>query len=428
MLDLGAGGISLFPTQGYIQLRTEAGAVVYESHLLQPVWGGDIYALQATDFDYSPVGVNIHNRPAGSMTWQDGVLSSPQLKSFNRFDVAGFPREGKVGHDGGWIRTFSTPDGMGRPDFFVDEAGQETDLVYDACGGESLGRVVVNPNGNGGPPVEAHYNWDCTWRRISAETTPKNTNAANPALDNPTSYFYDALGRLTRLVHPDTNGDGVREDVEVIYDDIQDSLTVKDENERTLQRTWFDGLGRTHQVDRLLDGVVFASSTAEYRRRGTGEEGDVFDRLYDDAGRLVQVREFPRGPQGTPATASYSYDLTGNLEFAVDSRGQRTDYEYDELNRQTRTLYPDVDSAFQRYEEVVAYRTDGRLESFETRDHKVIGYDYDYLGRLWHAVVPAPSSIPASTITHSYDLNGNLEAVSSDQASVVRSYDARDRL
>jgi YD repeat-containing protein len=70
--------------------------------------------------------------------------------------------------------------------------------------------------------------------------------------------------------------------------------------------------------------------------------------LYDLAGRLITVLEYTdQNCNGLPIDGhnyitSYSYDWTGNLRSLTNAALQLTRYSYDNLNRLTSTIYPEI--------------------------------------------------------------------------------------
>lgn len=61
--------------------------------------------------------------------------------------------------------------------------------------------------------------------------------------------------------------------------------------------------------------------------------------IYDYSNRLIALKETRDAQTGT---TSYEYDVVGNRTSTIDRFGHQTHYEYDELNRLTKTVYPSV--------------------------------------------------------------------------------------
>lgn len=75
------------------------------------------------------------------------------------------------------------------------------------------------------------------------------------------------------------------------------------------------------------------------RERGP-RSGDCKEYTYDFANRLISVKT---EGDGKSWSIYYKYDLVGNRIAEIDRYGNETQYEYDDFNRLTRTLYPAID-------------------------------------------------------------------------------------
>ncbi len=224
---------------------------------------------------------------------------------------------------------------------------------------DGLGRLSMVVKFSGGLPYSNEsysYNW---LGEVTSRTDP---------LGNRYSYQYDALGRATAVTKPDGNR------VAESYNDASSIVTLTDEN-----------------------GV------AKYL---------VYDRL----GRLIQAGEVQ---PGCCLLTSYSYDEVGNLRKLMTSTGQSTSYQYDNLNRLTKTGYPDVTS------ESYAYDNNGNVVLKTDRKNTSTTYTYDSLNRLTNKTYYG--SIVAKE-GYVYDRNGNLQSLSSQNATLTYNYDARNRL
>lgn len=187
------------------------------------------------------------------------------------------------------------------------------------------------------------------------------------ATANTYTYTYDSLGRLTKLNNPGTTYQTTS------YDDVNNMKTVTDEN--------------GHQ-----------------KKFG-----------YDWNSRLASVKEF--NSSTNYFLTSYSYDQVGNLLSLTDAKNQATSYQYDDLNRLTKTTYPDTKSETKTYDNVgnLLTRTDPKTNQ--------TSYTYDSLNRLTKVTYPN-----TSTDTYTYDASSNRLSMVDPASTSYYTYDARNRL
>jgi RHS repeat-associated protein len=168
-------------------------------------------------------------------------------------------------------------------------------------------------------------------------------------------------------------------------------------------------------------------------RTVVSENGRKAQYLYDLAGRLVKVREFfdastyYKAP-GSDATSAYAFDEVGSVLTVTNALGQMTQHAYDNLNRLTKTTYPDAKLEQYTYDEV------GNLATRMDRSGRWTSYCYDALDRLQDVYLRGGidcRSRPASSDTaYAYHVNGNPLAITNAVTSVTLGYDydALDRV
>ncbi|MGD9854405.1 MAG: putative Ig domain-containing protein, partial [Planctomycetaceae bacterium] len=160
--------------------------------------------------------------------------------------------------------------------------------------------------------------------------------------------------------------------------------------------------------------------------------GRVTNYDYDLAGRLTSITY----AQGTAdaAVMTYEYDLAGNRTAMVDGEGNRTEYQYDALNRLTRTIEQDPDGAAGPLTSpvtVFTYDAVGNLVTVTDARGNITTSVYDPQDRLVESIGPDPDAagpLPAPVTRYTYDLAGNLEAMTDPNGNTTEyEYDSRNR-
>ncbi len=143
------------------------------------------------------------------------------------------------------------------------------------------------------------------------------------ALGNVTSYFYDAGGRLKRVLSPTVNAE--RLSTSYSYD-AQDNLAdVIDGNGNRIAFS-YDGRGnRISQSDARGNTVVYKYSATNQMVAET-----VYLVPDPDADGPLQASE--------PATTRYVYDAEDHLRFVVSPAGRVTEYRYDAAGNRLATI------------------------------------------------------------------------------------------
>ena len=153
------------------------------------------------------------------------------------------------------------------------------------------------------------------------------------------TYFYDALGREVRVVHPDSDVSGGASERRVEFRPLQQWLYSEDDNDsnapgfNTPNILVSDGLNRTILARRLKDA---SGSSIDYRiyYDGLGEirgykdpEGNLKTQTHDLAGRVISVVDPDAGER------TFTYDAAGNLLTETDATGTTITRRYDDLGR-----------------------------------------------------------------------------------------------
>src|SRR2546422_8945898 len=149
-------------------------------------------------------------------------------------------------------------------------------------------------------------------------------------------------------------------------------------------------------------------------KTGGDENGHQKVFAYDRDSRLTSVREY--NGSTTEFHTSYPYDQVGNLLSVTDAKNQVTSYQYDDLNRLTKTTFPDT-----RYE-TRTFDSVGNLLTRTDPNGNQTSFTY-VLNRLTKVTYPNNS-----TVTYTYDANGNRLTMANPSSSSYSTYDARNRL
>jgi len=241
-----------------------------------------------------------------------------------------------------------------------------------------------------------------------------------PADTKFTSYEYDPIGRVIKVINPDTTQKTTR------YDHW--TVTRTDENDH--QKAYhLDAYDRIVQVDEKNDGETY-TTTYNYNARNelekiTDNENNIFEFEYDSLGRKTKLIDPDMG------TWTYTYDKVGNLKTQTDNRDITITFDYDELNRIKKKDYPtDTDVTYSydndSYENgmigtltevsdssgIIHYYYDNRLRTI--REEKTINaetfvteWTYDALDR------PKTQKYPDDeTVIFTYNNQGELETLS----------------
>ena len=231
-----------------------------------------------------------------------------------------------------------------------------------------------------------------------------------------TTYDYDGVGQLIKVTLPDNSF------LTYIYDgahrltQIQDGLGNKmvytlDNMGNRIAESAVDAFGalartRTRVYDALnrlqkdIGGATPASQISQYAYDANDNQTTMTDPLarvttnaYDALNRLVQVTD-PNTPAGL---TKYEYDAQDNLTKVIDPKNLATTYSYNGFNELVSQVSPDTGTTTFIYDSAgnMLTKTDARGVTVTT--------SYDNLNRVAAISNPAVGSVPAQTITFTYD-------------------------
>ncbi|MES2054882.1 MAG: RHS repeat-associated core domain-containing protein [Pseudomonadota bacterium] len=190
----------------------------------------------------------------------------------------------------------------------------------------------------------------------------------------------------------------------------------------------YDSVGRIECTAMRMNSAVWAALPSSACTPGTaGSAGPdrINKTIYDIVGRVSVAQS----AYGTTEQADETTTYTGNDKIATltDAGGNKTSYEYDGLDRLSKTSYPVTatgsgTSSTTDYEQL-GYDANGNVTSRRLRDAQSIAYSYDALNRLTLKDLPSPEA----DISYSYDLLGQPTSISSGTQTLSFTYDALGR-
>jgi len=294
---------------------------------------------------------------------------------------------------------FKQYDPAGNPGQVFDVNGQSKSLVYD---GRSRIRKITN-DADGSSTAFA-YN--------SAGQLRSITDADGVT----TRFSYDSgYGRLIRVSDSEEN------DITYGYDAKGNRVDMKysdSAGSRTFSKKW--SYEQPHVPGKLWKEINPDTTFTEYDYDSAGNiismidpAGNRTDYEYDCLNRLTAIIQ-----PGNVAT-SYAYNKQGKLLGVIDAEGHQTDYEYDDMGRLISTTSPDTGTFMYTYDEA------GRpIQRIDARGIRVT-YSYDALNRLTASHFPDPNE----DIIYSYDSGpygiGKLTRVTDPAGSIAFEYDAK---
>lgn len=322
---------------------------------------------------------------------------------------------------------------------YTDPNNKQTTYTYGGPSG--LLSQVTDPNNNG-----TGLSYDATSLEVTEVhfadgsrhdyTYNAGSTIIKDANNNPTTYAYDSLGRVTGVT------DAQSHSTSTTYTADSNVATFTDAKSKTTT-FGYDSSGEKLQSVAYPTGATasWAYNDANhpfYPTSSTDTQGNTLTHSYDPNGnqltttdQLSSQNQFSAtyNTNGTVHTTtdargnstSYGYDTHGNLtgitppaplgaiaispdalsrvHSRTDGKGQTTTYTYDNLDRVTNIVYQDGSS--------IAYTpdNDGNVTAM-TDSIGTTTYQYDGLNRQFQKVPPDKSSV-----NYRYDFAGNLAKV-----------------
>jgi len=235
-----------------------------------------------------------------------------------------------------------------------------------------------------------------------------------------TNYYYNASGLRTKLTHPSlasagytyaynsngqltrrTNPAGVHTDYE--FDSLgRYTKTIKDSGGLNISTTlYYDDLGKATRVKNPL-----GQDTYYYY-------GDINCGSCGGGGQLTKIKDALNNEK------KWEYDSDGLLTKSIGKSGVGTSYEYDNMRRKTKAIFPSGGSVYS----TVAYDLMGRVTSRTNMSGHTTTFTYDHMGRKTGV------TDPVGDIDYNYNNLGLLSTITDSlNHTTTNEYDGTFRL
>jgi RHS repeat-associated protein len=396
--------------------------------------------------------LTIHGAPAGTAELQNGTGSTP-IESYYNYNASGSLILAKQLYNNSgnlqWMTTSRTYDRFGNLATLTDARGNVTRYGYSSkyqFGYLTSQNATLMP---GSSLVSTRYSYNFTTGALLSTVDPNGYN---------TTYQYDLLGRLKRVVYPTGDYENYT------YNDSARFVDIANEN-GWKTRQIYDGLGRLSATDRFRGIASYSNNTSTYDLQDKpvtqrDAMGNVTTYQYDALERPTQITE----PDGNYTRVFYNdtaswirfqnengnykcdiSDRLGRLLFVLESassncvQGSLTLYLYDEVSNLVRVSNPNLTDLY--YHDslnrlttrmhldhtIESYTYDKNGNTVTKTDRKGIqtNYQYDSLNRVttitYHGAIITQEQ-------YTYDADGNLLQLQSQNATLTYTYDRRNRV
>jgi RHS repeat-associated protein len=235
-------------------------------------------------------------------------------------------------------------------------------------------------------------------------------------------FFQATMGRAWQFFEFDRNGNTTKTDRMMFPPAIQTVVTFDPRNRPLTQKVMMSGAG----ADRL--------TTNTYTKFGTlATVTDPLNAMstyqYDDLGRVSSVTAPSAAHEdtgGSPVTSWAAqvkgYDTFGNVTHERDAKGNIVTSTYDKNNRRTRVDQPVCTTGCQTGSgvfETWGYDGAGNTTSYRDRRSYVTDYQFDSLNRNTKTLLQALGAAARTTRTAQYDFAGNIVQTTNEVGAVV---------
>ncbi|MFI9612076.1 hypothetical protein ACIHCM_10390 [Streptomyces sp. NPDC052023] len=380
-----------------------------------------VLADERTSYDNRPFGEAPTKGDATQterMTSHDGTTASYQVTGTTTYDAYGRTLSQKDAKQQGTAQetktAYTETNGLLTQTTVTNAAGHVTTTDYAPAWGMSKGQT--DPNGK-----RTQLDYDALGRLKSVWLADRATTST-PSI----KYSYNVRkDKVTSIKTEKIQNDGTYGAEYELYDALLRPRQIQTEGpggSRMVADTWYDGTGNLKKTNStynatgaaegelflVADGQVGAQTLTEYDGLGR-TTADIFavggaeqwrtkithdgelthvdpptgtlptTTVTDGQGRTSEIRHY-RGSApgvGVPYEATkYTYTASGSLETVTDAEGNEWRYEYDQLNRKTKSVDPDAGTSRTEYDEL-----DRPIATYDGRGKKTSTV-YDSLGRV----------------------------------------------
>ena len=263
-------------------------------------------------------------------------------------------------------------DALGNKVLATDGAGKKTQFVYDRAN-----RLASQVDGfDSAEAATTEYRYDGNGNRTKL-IDPRSSETEPSA-----EYGYDELNRVT------DEWDGERNHTQYAYDEEGDRTSVTTPK-LAVTSFDYDELKKLTRVVQPAASSGEAVATTQYRYdanrnrvRQTDADGHVVAMEYDELNRLRKTVQDPAdGGSASPlvlVSETTRLDANGNPEEVVDAKGQKTTSTFDELNRlksQAHAFAPGDTTRPWRHTVSVDYTYDASGNLLQSDEHVASGSD-----------------------------------------------------
>ncbi|GAA3143437.1 RHS repeat-associated core domain-containing protein [Streptomyces rectiviolaceus] len=385
------------------QAKDNAGrTVVYDLN-----GAGDLTKVTDTEGKATEFGYDTDRRltkittPEGRVTvfTYDGDNRVTSMKRATAFDGSG-----ETGPT--YTYAYTTDEGRAGTTKATDPAGNTTTYAHAANG--EITKVTDALGKNRGRTYDANLNLETAVDAMGVGGTPGNV----------TAYGWDARSNATSLKLPTGATSSLTGYKTIAGADVPGKITSAD---GAVVDYTYDDAGNT--TKETVAGAEGGSRTFTYNPADAtcggfkGQRCEVKDANgkatkfhYDAKGNLTRVT--PPGPLGE---TTYTYDHLGRAETAVDGRGIKSVFVYDNRDRITKVSTTNTTVTY-------AYDGDGNLKQ-RSDSTGVTKYDFDPLSRETVRTLQ-----DGSQTVLAYTAEGNVESYTDPAGSVKYTYDKVNRL
>lgn len=230
-----------------------------------------------------------------------------------------------------------------------------------------------------------------------------------------TQYEYDNFGDLVSLTDPESG------EQRWTYDPLGMIRTATDERGNVTQFGYDEkqnlaaielpgGTGITNTYDARGNLLESVEALGEPQQR-------TMVMTYDVKDRVTSQKTLDANGNSVDGSLNVEYDIRGNTVAIIDETGLRTEFTYDNMNRQVATISPASGTA------TLEYNTAGELVKETDSEGFSDSWEYDAVGRVTNTTDKV-----GNTAVYEYDVSDNLRKVTDGRGNVTTfAYDILNR-